>query len=330
MRGRSRWLRRGEGAARLDTVPDMLGLSGADHRAYSPWLVLHVCTLTPASDRKSRATRLYLGFVSCPYMLFPSFRRPVPVLRTRRPALLLDHSPANAVRQPYDHAHLRGTTPGSTPQTSAGSPGSPRRRARCRGGRGPRGLGRAARHAHRVARETRGSCCCGGGGLPVFLAYVRSQSLAALGRTCCRSQSRTTCPCCRGGDVRGSAGHEDGRGRQVCTRATAQRAPMRSGHGTPTVGYRDVRRRRHSSCKCRLGRTPRGGGLRREEQWRARRRESVVYSAFGSTQAIPTPRTATGRGARWRGRGDARGGDGGGGENTCGPTSSADAVFGSG
>jgi hypothetical protein len=107
MRGQPRLSRRGEGAPRLGMASDMLGLSGADHRAHSPSLGLNVCTLMPALDRKSRATRSYHVLVFPPSLLFPSFRNPAPVIRTRRPALLLDHNSANAARQAYDHAHLR-------------------------------------------------------------------------------------------------------------------------------------------------------------------------------------------------------------------------------
>jgi hypothetical protein len=66
----------------------------------------------PASDRKSRATRLYRVLIFPPSLLFLSFRHPAPVFCTRRPALLLDLSPANAARQPYDHVHLRGRDAG--------------------------------------------------------------------------------------------------------------------------------------------------------------------------------------------------------------------------
>jgi hypothetical protein len=86
----------------------MLGLSSADHRANPPWLVLHVRTLMSASERNSRATRFGHVLVFPPFLLFPSFRRRAPVIRTRRPALLLDHNPANAARQPYDRVHPRG------------------------------------------------------------------------------------------------------------------------------------------------------------------------------------------------------------------------------
>jgi hypothetical protein len=171
------------------------------------------------------------------------------------------------------------TTPGSTPQTFAGSPWRPRRRAGCRGGHRPRRLGRAAKHAHRVARETRGSCGGGGGGggLPIFLAYGRSRPLAALGRTCCPSRkpydlsllSRRR----RRARIRR---HDDGCGRQVCTHDIDVHDAVRRWRTDGRI--LDYARAPALSLHASLWMGHKLGRLRCDEDRRARRRECEEFA----------------------------------------------------
>jgi hypothetical protein len=212
----------------------MLGLSGAYHRAYSLRRVLPVHILMPrrpeVSDHKILSRFRLPALPALPFL--PPF---CSCYSHRTPAASPRPRPRNggppAVRS---RSSLRGTTPGSTSRTLAGSPGSSRRRTRCRSGRGPVLWRCRVRKDIHVLQD---------------LSYLRLVSYSPSESSANESQRARTCLSTRAPEsllVRQS--HRAAQLRQRdWTRAN--RGPVEEDANTP-LSKRSAKRFRHTAASC--------------------------------------------------------------------------------